>query len=195
MLDLRAWVANFNIGDGVCAAQRPEQQRVTLGEVAHALGIGRNAHQSAIGVVAVSGANALADDGRARTFAIVDHLGAGIGLLVIVGHRDRVKFADAVFAVQNAAWIFPCHRAAGFHLGPAHLAVPSLTQCALGHEIIDAAFAFRVAGIPVLHGRIFDFGIVQRDQFDHGGVQLVFVAHRRGAAFEIADIAALISDD
>ena len=125
----------------------------------------------------------------------MDHLGAGIGLLVIVGHRDRVKFADAVFAVQYAAWIFPCHRAAGFNLSPAHLAAPSLAQCALGDEIIDAAFAFCVAGIPVLHGRIFDFGIVQRDQFDHSGVQLILVAHRRSAAFEIADIAALVGDD
>ncbi len=59
MLDLRAGVADFDIGDGVRAAQRPEQQRIALGEIAHALGIGRNAHQPAIGVVAVSGADAL----------------------------------------------------------------------------------------------------------------------------------------
>ena len=66
---------------------------------------------------------------------------------------------------------------------------------ALGDEIVDAAAPFGVAGIPVLHGRIFDLGVVERDQFDHRGVQLVLVAHRRGAAFEIAHIGALVGDD
>ena len=30
---------------------------------------------------------------------------------------------------------------------------------------------------------------------DHRGVQLVLVAHRRGAAFEVGDVAALVGDD
>ncbi len=66
---------------------------------------------------------------------------------------------------------------------------------ALGDEIVDAALAVLVAGIPVLHRRIFDLGVVERDQLDHGGVQLVLVAHRRGAAFEIAHVSALVGDD
>ena len=65
---------------------------------------------------------------------------------------------------------------------------------ALGDEIIDAALALGVAGIPVLHRRVFDLGIFERDQLDHGGVELVLVALRRGAAFEIADIGALVGD-
>ena len=52
-----------------------------------------------------------------------------------------------------------------------------------------------VARIPVLDGRILDLGIVERDQLDHGGVELVLVAHRRGAAFEVADVGALVGDD
>jgi hypothetical protein len=52
-----------------------------------------------------------------------------------------------------------------------------------------------VAGIPVLHGRVLDLGVVQRDQLDHRGMQLVLVAHRRGAALEIADVGALVGDD
>ena len=52
-----------------------------------------------------------------------------------------------------------------------------------------------VARIPVLHGGIFDLGVVQRDQLDHGGVQLVLVAHGGGAAFQVADVAALVGDD
>ena len=66
---------------------------------------------------------------------------------------------------------------------------------ALGHEIIDAALAFGVARIPVLHGRVFDLGIVERDQLDHRRVQLVLVALRRRAAFEIGDVGALVGDD
>ena len=56
---------------------------------------------------------------------------------------------------------------------------------ALGDEIVDAALALLVAGVPVLHRRVLDLGVVERDQLDHGGVQLVLVAHRRGAAFEV----------
>ena len=54
---------------------------------------------------------------------------------------------------------------------------------------------FGVARIPVLDGRILDLGVVERDQLDHRGMQLVLVAHRRGAAFEIADVGALVGDD
>ena len=62
---------------------------------------------------------------------------------------------------------------------------------ALGDEIVDAARAVGVARIPVLNGRIFDLGVVERDQLDHRRVQLVLVAHRRRAAFEIADVGAI----
>ena len=125
----------------------------------------------------------------------MDHLGAGVGLLVIVGHRDRVELAHAVFAVEHAAWIFPRHRAAGFDLRPADLAPRALAQAPLGDEIVDSALAFGIAGVPVLHRRILDLGIFERDQFDHCGVELVLVAHRRGAAFEIADVAAFLGND
>ena len=125
----------------------------------------------------------------------MDHLGAGVGLLIIVGDGNRVKLSNAVFAVEDAARIFPCHRASGFHLSPAHLAVAALAQRPLRDEIVDAALALGVAGVPVLHRRIFDLRIVQRDEFDNSGVQLVFVAHWRGAAFEIGHIAALVGDN
>jgi hypothetical protein len=66
---------------------------------------------------------------------------------------------------------------------------------ALGDEVVDAALAVLVARIPVLHRGVLDLGVVQRDQFDHGGVQLVLVALRRRAAFQIGDVAALVGDD
>ena len=53
--------------------------------------------------------------------ADMDHLRSGIGLLVVVGHRDRIELADAVVAVQHAGRIFPGDRRAGLHLGPGNL--------------------------------------------------------------------------
>jgi hypothetical protein len=70
-----------------------------------------------------------------------------------------------------------------------------LQSAALGDEVVDAALALGVAGIPVLDGRVFHLGIFVGENFDHRGVQLVLVAHRRGAAFEIGDVAALVGDD
>src|SRR5690606_34963586 len=118
MLDLRRGIANLDVGHGVRTAAVAEQKAVTLGEVSHALGIGRDTNQPAIGVVRPARADALRDNRRAGALAIMDHLGAGVGLLIIVGDRDRVEFANAVIAVQHTAWIFPRDRAAGFDLRP-----------------------------------------------------------------------------
>ena len=69
-----------------------------------------------------------------------------------------------------------------------HILLRAPRQCAaLGDEVVDAAPALRVAGVPVLHRRVLDLGVVERDQLDHRGVQLVLVALRRGAALEVAD--------
>ena len=66
---------------------------------------------------------------------------------------------------------------------------------ALGDEVVDAALAFLVARIPVLDRRVLDRGVVERDQLDDRGVQLVLVAHRRRAALEVAHVRALLGDD
>ena len=195
MLDLGRGIANLDIGHGVRAAVLAEQQRIALGEIAHALGIGSNANQPAIGVLALASRDALGNNGRAAALAVVDHLGAGVGLLVIVGDRDRIEFADRILAIEDAAGIFPGDRAAGLDLGPADLAALALAQRALGDEVVDPALALGVARVPVLHCRILDLGIVERDQFDHRGVKLVLVALRRGAAFEVGNVGALVGHD
>ena len=93
------------------------------------------------------------------------------------------------------ARIFPGDGRAGLDLRPGDLRIAPRALAALGHEIVNAALAVLVARIPVLHRRIFDFARLQRDQLDHRGVQLVFVAHRRRAAFQVADVAAFVGDD
>ena len=152
-------------------------------------------HLTAIGVVGVAGRDALGDDAARRVLAEMQHLGAGIDLLVPVRDRDRIELAARIVAAQDAARIFPGDRRAGLELGPGDLRARAAAVAALGHEVVDAALALRVARIPVLDGRILDLGVIKRDQLDHRGMQLVLVAHRRGAAFEIAHVGALVGDD
>src|SRR5690606_18094119 len=168
---------------GVRAALLADQQRVALGVVARAVGAGRDLDQAAVGVLAAAGADALADDLALGALADVDHLGAGVGLLAVVGERDRVELAGRIVAEQHAGRVLPGDRGAGFDLGPGLLAAVAAAFGAFGDEVVDAAHAVLVARVPVLHGRILDLGVFQRHQLDDRRVQLVLVAHRRGAAF------------
>ena len=119
----------------------------------------------------------------------MDHLGAGVRLLGVVGHGHGVEFADAAIAFEDATRVLPGDGGSGLDLRPADLGA-GLTDAALGHEVEDAAFAFRVAGIPVLDGAVLDFCVVLGDELDARGVQLVLVALGGGAPFEVADVAA-----
>src|SRR5690606_22707129 len=101
----------------------------------------------------------------------------------------------AVVAAEDAARIFPGNGGAGLHLGPGDFRAGAAAVAAFGDEVVDAALAILVAGIPVLHRRVLDLGIIERHQFDHGRMQLVLVAARRRAALEVAHIAAFLGDD
>src|SRR5262249_12651587 len=62
-------------------------------------------------------------------------------------------------------------------------------------KIIDTAAPILIARVPVLHRRVLDFGLVERDQLNDRRVQLVFVALRSRAAFKIVYEAARFGDD
>src|SRR5580704_11401332 len=117
-----------------------------------------HADEAAIGVLRLPRTDAFRDDPRARVLAQMDHLGAGVGLLIVIRDGDRIELADRVIAAQNAAWIFPGDRRTRFHLRPRDFGTAAAAVAALGDEIVDAALSFFVAGVPVLHCRIFDFG-------------------------------------
>ena len=68
-------------------------------------------------------------------------------------------------------------------------------QSAFCHKVQDTTLAIFVAGIPILYGRVFDFGTILHNNLNDGCMQLVFVTHRGGASFEITDISILIGDD
>src|SRR6202030_4794174 len=159
-------ILGLDIGHGVGAALVADQERIAIGEVARAGSAAVRGDEAAIGVVGVAGGNTLTDDAARGVLAEMQHLGAGIDLLVTVGDRDRVELAPRIIAAQDAARIFPGDRRAGLELGPGNLCILAAAIAALGDEIVDAALAFGVARIPVLDGRIFDLGVVERDQLD-----------------------------
>src|SRR6185503_2514196 len=139
-------------------------------EVARALRLAVRGDQRAIGVVVLSGRDALGDDAGGAVLDEVQHLCARVDLLAAVGDGDRIELAARMVAAQDSTLIFPGYGGTGLYLGPGNLGARATTVAALGDEVEDAAFALGVARIPVLHGRIFDLGVVMRDQFDHGGM-------------------------
>ena len=195
MLDLAAGVAHVDIRKGIRAALVTNQHGVALRIIARAGGCRRNTHQPAIAVVGVARRNAFADDGAAGVFTEVDHLGAGVGLLIVIGQRHRIKLAHRVVAAQHARRVLPGNRRTGFDLRPRNARVHTLAQAALGDKVVDAAHAFFVARVPVLHGRIFDVGVVHRHQLHHRRVQLIGIKLGRGAAFEIRHRGAVFGHD
>jgi hypothetical protein len=78
---------------------------------------------------------------------------------------------------------------------PGDLRVAAAAVAPLGDEVVDAADAVLVAGVPVLDSGVLDLRVVERDQFDDGCVQLVLVAHRRRAALEITDVGPFVRND
>ena len=195
MFDDGAFVLAFDVGHRVGAASVADEERIALGEVPRPFGLGRYADQSPVGLIGAAGGNALGDDPRRRVFAQMDHLGAGVGLLVVVGDGDGIEFPHRVVAFQDAARVLPGDGCTRFHLGPGNLRIAAPAVATLGDEVEDTATAVLVAGVPVLDGRVLDLGVVQRDQFDNGGVKLVLVTHRRRAAFQIGHIGPLVGDD
>ena len=195
MLHARRGVLDLDIGHGMRPALVADQQAVALGVVAAVGGARVHRHQTAIGVLRPARRDALGHDARAGVLAKMDHLGPGVGLLGVVGDGDRVELALAFLAPQDAGRVFPGDGRAGFHLRPHHLGAGLAAVGALGDEVVDAALAFLVAGEPVLDGRVFHLGVFQHDDFHHRGVKLGGVTLGRGAAFQVADVAALVGDD
>ena len=94
-----------------------------------------------------------------------------------------MELAARIVAAQNYARVLPGDGRSGLNLRPGDVRALARTQASLGDEVVDATPAAFVAGVPVLHRRVLDVGVVVGDQLDHRRVQLVFVALRRRAAF------------
>src|SRR5207244_3930925 len=135
------------------AALVADQERVAIGEIARAFRPGMRHHQPTIGVVRLPRCDSLGDDPARGVLAEMQHLGAGIDLLVTIGNRDRVELTARIVPTQYATRIFPGDGGTGLELGPGNLRVLAAAVAALGHEIVDAAAPAGVARVPVLDGR------------------------------------------
>src|SRR3977135_2696250 len=142
VLEQRGGILRFDIGHGVRAAFVADQERVAGRKIARAGRLAVRGYEAAIGVLGNTGRDALGDDPAGGVLAEMDHLGAGIDLLVAVRNRDRIEFAARIIAAQDAARIFPGDRRAGLDLGPGNLRIVAAAIATLGDEIVDAALAF-----------------------------------------------------
>ena len=170
MFQYRRLVADFDIRPCVGAAFVAEQQRVALRVVTCSCSVFRDVYQSAVAVLAVSGRDAFGDDGAVGVLAEMYHLGPGVGLLVVVGNGHGVELRRRVVALQYATWVFPRYGGAGLHLCPRYFRVVTFADAAFGDEVVDTSVAVLVARVPVLHGGVFHFGILQCHNLHYGGV-------------------------
>src|ERR1700722_146713 len=100
------------------AAFVADEQRIAIGKITRAARPAMGGDETAIGVVCPPGRDALGDDPAGRVLAEMQHLGAGIALLVAVGDGYRVELAARIITAQDAAWIFPGDGGPGLHLRP-----------------------------------------------------------------------------
>ena len=142
---------------------------------------GRDGDQSTVAVLATTGGDTLGDDGAAGVASEMDHLRAGVRLLVVVGHSDRVKFSHRVVTPQDAAGILPRDSRSCLNLCPRYLATIATAQSALGNEVVDTASPVLVAWVPVLDCRVLDLSVGLSDDLDDRSVKLVLVTHRSRA--------------
>ena len=80
-------------------------------------------------------------------------------------------------------------------MGPRNLAIGTQTFAALGDKIIDAALAFFIAGIPILHSGILNGSVIHGYQFNYRRVEMIFVENGSGAAFQVANIGDFLGND
>ena len=100
------------------AAFIAQEQRIALRIIPRVGRAFAGLHQAAIGVLAVAGGDAFRDDRALGVLADMDHLGAGVGLLLIVGQGHRIKLADRIIAHAKCNSDTSSDRRAGLDLGP-----------------------------------------------------------------------------
>ena len=122
------------------------------------------------------------------------HLRTCIRLLIVVRHRHRVEFAHRVIAHKHTARIFPSYGRARLDLRPEEVSI-LLAKASLGNEVVDATLALLVAGIPILHRRVLNLGILLHDNLDHCCVQLILVTLRCGATLQVAHISPFVRNN
>ena len=85
MLDRRLRLLGADVGVSVGSGLIADQHRIALAEVTSARRLRPYLNQAAVAIGRLASADPLAHDRGAGAGAYMDHLGAGVGLLAIVG--------------------------------------------------------------------------------------------------------------
>ena len=85
VLDRRLRLLGADIGVSVGGGLIADQHRIALAEITSARRLRPYLNQAAVAIGRMAGADPLAHDRGAGARAYMDHLGAGVGLLAIVG--------------------------------------------------------------------------------------------------------------
>src|SRR6478736_9135932 len=95
---LHVVLADVDVGVGVGAADRVDEQGVADDRALRAVGALEDLDQAAVRGAAAASGDRLADDLAARVGGGVDHLGAGVLVLALAGERDGEGLAPRVLA-------------------------------------------------------------------------------------------------
>ncbi len=102
MLDGRRGVLDLQRRESVRSALVAKKQTIALGVIAGPFGRLRDAHHASVGILPMSRRYSLRDNRRFRVLADVNHLGARVGLLIMVGQGHGIEFSDRFIPQQNA---------------------------------------------------------------------------------------------
>lgn len=97
--------------------------------------------------------------------------------------------------MQDIGWIFLGNGRIGFDLGLGDFGVFIVIIIMFGDEVIDFVFVVFIVWLLVLDCGIFDFGIIQCDQFYDCGVKLVFIMYGCCIVFQIGDVGVFVGND
>ena len=118
MLDLRCVVLDLDVRERVGTAIGADEQRIASRVIARPGGRVEDLDETSVGVLGVACGDAFRQDRAAGVSTDVDHLRAGVGLLMVGGDGDRVELAHRVVALQDHARVLPGDRRARLDLGP-----------------------------------------------------------------------------
>ena len=138
MFNLSRFIACLDVGECMGSTIVAHQKRVTLREITGVFRSWANFHQTPVTVLGFSGRNSFGNNGTPCIFSKVNHFRPRVGLLVIVGYRNGIKFPDGMVSFQNATGYFQLRRCR-FRLGSTKF-LAFFAQSSFGHEIEYATF-------------------------------------------------------
>ena len=195
MLEHGCVVMGIHIWEGMRSTIAAQQQGVAGTVVAGIIGIGCSTNQTTIGVLAMTCRDTFRDDGTLGVLTHVNHLGTGIGLLIVVGNSHAVELSYRVVATQDAGRILPGNRRTRLYLSPAQLRVHTAQVASLGYQVQHTTLTMLITRIPVLNGRVFHLSIILDNNLYDSRMELVLITHWRCTSLQIRNVSIIIGDD